>query len=77
MFTFAFLQHHNDSLAVGSRLHTDSLLVHQTIEAVRVPGLQVVGLLSHYNTLQSDNPPLCWQTDDYTFISLDHSDHLL
>lgn len=28
----------------------------------------------HYN---QTTPPLCWQTDDYTFISLDHSDHLL
>lgn len=46
MFTCALLQHNDDTLAIGSWLHTYSLLVHQTVEAERVPGLQVVGLLS-------------------------------
>ncbi|KAA8584432.1 hypothetical protein FQN60_008217 [Etheostoma spectabile] len=37
--------HDDDSLAIGSWLHTYSLLVHQTIEAERVPGLQVCPFL--------------------------------
>lgn len=45
--TSALLQHDDHALAISSWLHTYSLLVHQSIEAERVPGLQVVGLLSH------------------------------
>ena len=44
--TSALLQHDDHALAISRWLHTYSLLVHQTIEAERVPGLQVVGLLS-------------------------------
>lgn len=47
VFTCALLQHDNNSLAVSCWLNTNSLLVHQTIEAERIPCLQVVGLLSH------------------------------
>lgn len=45
--TSALLQHDHDSFAVSCWLHTNSLLVHQTIEAERVPCLKVVGFLSH------------------------------
>lgn len=51
-FTCTLLQHYDDTLAVGCRLHTYSLLVHQPIEAERVPGLQVVGLLSQNKDIQ-------------------------
>lgn len=47
IFTCTLLQHDDDSLAISRWLHAYSLLVHQTVEAERVPGLQVVGLLSH------------------------------
>merc|ERR1719218_39481 len=44
VLAFTFLENDDDSLAVSCWLHTYSLLVHQSIEAERVPGLQVVGL---------------------------------
>lgn len=47
IFTSTLLQHNNNSLAISCWLNTNSLLVHQTIEAERVPCLQVVGFLSH------------------------------
>lgn len=45
--TSALLQYNHDALAISCWLNTDSLLVHQAIEAERVPCLQVVGFLQH------------------------------
>lgn len=52
--TSALLQHDDHALAISRWLHTYSLLVHQTIEAERVPGLQVVGLLSQKKKIQDN-----------------------
>lgn len=49
VFTCTSLQHHHHTLAISCRLHTDGLLVHQAVEAERVPGLQVVGFLRQKN----------------------------
>merc|ERR1711915_906845 len=56
VLTCTLLQHDDDTLAISSWLDTYSLLVHQTIEAERVPGLQVVGLSAVGLSVPLDHP---------------------